>query len=72
MTNELYEENHSVIAKHFLIKQDAGRRLVDSCLLSCTEYMEISSLPENVAGSRLIYSLTWKGDDSMKSFIKCL
>ena len=28
MTNELYEENHSVIAKHFPIKQDAGRRLV--------------------------------------------
>ena len=71
MTNELYEENHSVIAKHFPIKQDAGRRLVDSRLLSCTEYVEISSLPENVASSRL-YSLTRKGDDSIKTFSKVL
>ena len=72
MTNELYDKNHSVIAKHFPIKQDVGRRLVDSGLLATAEYLEISGYPENAAGSHLICSLTRKGGDSMKTFYKVL
>ena len=72
MTNELYEKKHSVIAAHFPIKQDVGRRLVDHGLLTLAEYVEISGLPETVAGTRLICSLTRKGDDSMKTFYNVL
>ena len=72
MTNELYDRKHSVIAKHFPIKQDVGRRLVDSGLLTSEEYVEISGLPENGAGSRLICTLRKKGDDSMETFYKVL
>ena len=72
MTNELYEKNHSVIATHFPIKQIVGRRLVDSGLLTVAEYVEISGLPENIVGSRLICSLRRKGKDSMETFYKVL
>ena len=72
MTNELYDKNHSVIAKHFPIKQDVGRRLVDSGLLTTAEYLEISGFPVNAAGSCLISTLTRKGDDSMRTFYKVL
>ena len=72
MTNELYDKKHSVIAKHFPIKQDVGRRLVDNGLLTTTEYLEISGFPQNAAGSHLICSLTRKGGDSMKTFYKVL
>ena len=72
MTNELYDRKHSVIAKHFPIKQDVGRRLVDSGLLTSEEYVEISGLPESGSGSRLICTLRKKGDDSMETFYKVL
>ena len=72
MTNDLYEKSHSVIAKHFPIKQTVGQRLVDSGLLTSEEYVEIRGLPENSAGSRLICTLRKKGDDSMETFYKVL
>ena len=48
------------------------QRLVDNCLLTSSEYVEISSLPKNVAGNHLICQLEKKGDDSMKIFYKVL
>ena len=72
MTNDLYEKNHSVIATLFPVRHIVGQRLVDNGLLTSTEYLEICSSPENVAGSRLICSLNRKGDDSMATFYKVL
>ena len=72
LTNELYQKYHSVIATHFPIKDTVGKRLVDNGLLTSEEYVEMSNLPVNEAGSRLICSLNRKGDDSMETFYKVL
>lgn len=72
LTNELYQRYHSVIATHFPIKDTVGKRLIDKGLLTSEEYVEISNLPGNDAGSRLICSLNRKGDDSMETFYKVL
>lgn len=72
MANYLYPKNFSVIARHFPIMSLVGQRLVDNGLLTSSEYVEISSLPDNVAGGRLVCLLEKKGDDSMATFYKVL
>lgn len=72
MTNDLYQKNFSVIARHFPIESRLGHRLVDKSLLTTEEYVEIADLPKNAAGSRLICQLKKKGDDSMATFYEVL
>jgi len=75
MTNDLYEKNHSVIVTHFPLRQTVGQRLVDHGLLTIEEYVEMCrelNSPDNLAGSRLIRTLSRKGNDSMATFYKVL
>ena len=72
MTNDLYEKNHSVIVTHFPLKQTVGQRLVDHGLLTIEQYGEMCNLPDNLAGIRLIHTLSKKGNDSMATFYEVL
>ena len=72
MTNDLYKKNHSVIVTHFPLRQTVGQRLVDHGLLTIEQYGEMCNLPDSLAGSRLIYTLSRKGKDSMATFYEVL
>ena len=72
MTNDLYQKNFSVIARHFPVTSLVGQRLVDSGLLTIPEYKELCSMPETSIGTSLLFLLEKKGDDSMATFYKVL